>query len=64
MQSVAATVLDRRGKHVEDGRPIAVQVEEDGTAPQIVIDTGEDVGADRFEQRVAWRDSFERGIGR
>ena len=53
MQRVAAAVLDRGPEDVQQGRFATVQVEEDGSAPQVFLGSVQGVTTDRLEQGMA-----------
>ena len=62
MERIATPVLDRGGKHVEQRRAVAMEIEEHGAAAQVVLEAVEAIGPHRLEQRMAGRDPFQGRI--
>ena len=59
VEAVAPPVLDRGGEGVEPGGFLALEVEEDRTAPQMVGHAVDDVLAHHLEQRMTRRHPFQ-----
>ena len=64
VEGVAVAVLDRGGENIEQGRLVALEVEEDRPAAQMVGDTLQNVVANHLEERMPGRDPFQGRVGR
>src|SRR5207244_1246558 len=62
MQRLATPILNRCGEHVESTGFLAMEVEENGAAPEVLLNPLDQVLPDGFKERVPGRNPLKRPV--